>query len=127
MASIMLTLFGGLALLLATVGLYSVIAFTVAQRTREIGIRVALGAARTDIRRLILRQGVVISGLGIIVGLALGFVVSRLIASQLMVTPSDPVSFAGTAGALLIVSLAASLLPARRAASMDPLQALRRE
>jgi macrolide transport system ATP-binding/permease protein len=127
MASIMLTLFGGLALLLATVGLYSVIAFTVAQRTREIGIRVALGAARTDIRRLILRQGVVISGLGIIVGLALGFVVSRLIASQLMVTSSDPVSFAGTAGALLIVSLAASLLPARRAASMDPLQALRRE
>jgi putative ABC transport system permease protein len=127
MASIMLTLFGGLALLLATVGLYSVIAFTVAQRTREIGIRVALGAARADVRRLILRQGVVISALGIAIGLALGFVVSQLIASQLMVAPADPVSFAGTAVALLLVSLTACLLPARRAAAMDPLRALRRE
>ena len=127
MASIMLTLFGGLALLLATVGLYSVIAFTVAQRTREIGIRVALGAARADVRRLILRQGVVISALGIAIGLALGFVVSQLIASQLMVAPADPLSFAGTAVALLVVSLTACLLPARRAAAMDPLRALRRE
>jgi predicted permease len=127
MASTMLVLFGALALLLASVGLYSVIAFSVVQRTREIGIRVALGAARSDVRRLILRQGIVISAIGIGIGLALGLVVSRLIASQLLVAPADPVSFVATAATLLVVSLAASLLPARRAASMDPLQAIRRE
>jgi putative ABC transport system permease protein len=127
MASTLLALFGALALLLATVGLYSVIAFSVAQRTREIGIRIALGAARSDVRRLVLKQGIAITAIGMAIGLALGFVAGRLIASQLMVAPADPVSFAATAVLLLSVSLAACLIPAGRAAAMDPLRALRRE
>jgi ABC-type antimicrobial peptide transport system permease subunit len=127
MASTMLMLFGALALLLATVGLYSVIAVSVAQRTHEIGIRMTLGAARADVRRLVLRQGIAISGIGTAIGLALAFGASRLIGNQLMVPPDDPVSFIGTAAVLLVVSLTACLLPVRRAAAMDPLEALRRD
>jgi predicted permease len=128
LAGTLLGLFGGLALVLAIVGLYSVIAFTVAQRTHEIGLRVALGAARGEVVRLILRQGVVLTVVGLAIGLALAAVASRLMADQLVgLGGSDPVSFVSTAIVLLIVALLACAVPARRAASLDPLRALRHE
>jgi macrolide transport system ATP-binding/permease protein len=128
MASTLLGVFGGLALLLAAVGLYSVIAFSVAQRTREIGIRMALGAHRGDVLRMVVGQGLLLTAIGLVIGVALTAAVSRLIAGQLIgVTGSDPVSWVATVGMLVGVSLAACVLPARRAASLDPLKALRCE
>ena len=128
LAGTLLGLFGGLALVLAIVGLYSVIAFTVAQRTHEIGVRVALGAARGEVVRLILRQGLVLTVVGLAIGLTLAAVASRLMADQLVgLGGSDPVSFVSTAIVLLIVALLACAVPARRAASLDPLRALRHE
>jgi predicted permease len=128
MASTLLGLFGLLALLLAVVGLYSVVAYSVAQRTREIGIRMALGAGRPAILGMVMRQGLALTGIGLLAGLALAFGAARLLESQLMgLTPTDPVSFAGTTLVLLAVSLAACALPARRASRLDPLAALRRD
>jgi predicted permease len=128
MASTMLALFGGLALLLAVVGLYSVIAFSVTQRAREIGIRMALGAGRQAVLRLVMRQGLAIVAVGLAIGLALAVVAGRLLSGQLPgISPLDPVSYGGTALGLLTIALLACLLPARRAAAMDPLQSLRRD
>jgi macrolide transport system ATP-binding/permease protein len=128
MASTLLGLFGALALILAVVGLYGVVAYSVTQRTREIGVRVALGAERRDVAWLVLRQGLGLAAIGLGVGLLLAFAASRLLAKQLVgISASDPVSFAGTAVLLLAVAAVASALPARRAASLDPLAALRRE
>jgi len=122
-------LLGGLsttALLLAIVGIYSVIAYTVSDRTQEMGIRIALGADRNDILRLVLRQGLTMAGAGIAVGLLFSFVLTRLLATLLYrVSATDPFSF--IAGPLLFaaVALAASYLPARRATRVDPVLALR--
>jgi putative ABC transport system permease protein len=128
MVRTVLTLFGGLALLLATVGLYSVIAFAAAQRTREIGIRMALGAARRDVVRLIVRQGVVLVVAGTAIGLVLAFAATRLIAGQLVaVGARDPVSFAATVALLAVISVLACVVPALRAARLDPVAALRGE
>jgi ABC-type antimicrobial peptide transport system permease subunit len=128
MASTLLGLFGALALMLALVGLYGVIACNVTQRTREIGVRVALGAARGDVAWLVLRQGLMLAAIGLGVGLCLSFGAARLLSKQLVgVSSADPVSFAGTAVLLLVVAAAASALPARKAASLDPLAALRRD
>ena len=128
MAASMLGLFGALGLLLAGVGLYGVIAFNVAQRTREIGVRVALGAAQGDVAWLVMRQGLVLGIVGLAAGLALALAVARLLAGQLVgISPVDPVSFVGTATLLLAIAAVASALPARRAARLDPLVALRRE
>ena len=128
MASQLLGLFGVLSLLLATVGLYSVIAFSVAQRNREIGIRMALGAGRGDVLRLVVRQGFIITTAGIGLGLGLALAASRLLSEQLPgVSSSDPVSYGVTAGLLALVAIVACLLPARKAASLDPLLALRRD
>lgn len=128
MASTLLGLFGILALLLAVVGLYSVVAFTVSQRTREIGIRMALGANRREILRLVLRQGMLLTATGLAIGIALALGAAQVLESQLLgLAPTDPVSFAATTSALLTASIAACLIPARRAASLDPLRALRRE
>jgi predicted permease len=118
--------FGGVALLLATLGVYSVISYLVAQRSRELSIRLALGARAEDIVRLVLRQGAVLAVVGIGVGLAASLALTRLIASMLFgVTATDPVAFAGVTGVLVVAALLASYLPARRAARADAVDVLR--
>ncbi len=120
--------FAGTALLLAAIGLYGVIAFAVSQRTREIGIRMALGASRRSVLRLVLGSGMRLVGLGIVLGGAAALGLTRLL-SQLLygVEPTDPATFTSVALLLLLVSLLASLIPARRAARVDPMVALRTE
>src|SRR5687768_4789580 len=128
MAASMLGLFGLLGVLLAGVGLYGVIAFNAAQRTREIGLRMALGAGRGQVIWLVLRDGFVLSAAGIAGGLGLAFAAGRLVAGQLTgVSGADPVSFAGTASLLAVVAAVACVLPARRASALNPLTALRRD
>jgi predicted permease len=118
--------FGVVALLLAAVGLYGVVAFAVAQRTREIGIRVALGAQGGEVLGLMLRQGMTLAGIGLLVGVPLAFVVARLLSGFLIGTSvADPVVFGGAAGLLGFVTLVASYVPARRASKVDPMAALR--
>jgi putative ABC transport system permease protein len=128
MIASLLGVFGGLALLLATVGLYGVVAGIVAQRTPEIGMRVALGATRGDIVSLILRQGLGMTALGVAIGLGGALAVTRLFKSLLLgVSTTDVVTFGATTALLVIVTVVATYLPARRAASVDPLAALRYE
>ena len=128
LVSSLLGAFGALALVLATVGLYGVIAAIAVQRTPEIGMRMALGATRRDIVSLILRHGLGMTLIGIALGLAGAFGVTRLFKSLLVgVSAIDSVSFAGTTALLVLVALVATYLPARRAAGIDPLQALGNE
>ena len=128
MIASMLGAFGSLALVLATVGLYGVLATMAVQRTSEIGMRMALGARRFDITTLILRQAFGMIGLGVAIGLVAAFGATRLFASLLVgVSATDTLSFAATTALLLIVGLVATYLPARRAASISPLIALRHE
>src|SRR5437763_1095076 len=119
---------GVLALLLAAVGLYGVMSYMVAQRTREIGIRMALGAGRRNVMGLVLKQGAVMVSAGLVIGLGAAFGLTRVVASSMFgVTAVDPLTFAGTSLVLLLVALAASYLPARRATKVDPIIALRTE
>ncbi len=128
LASTLLGLFGGLAVLLALVGLYSVVAYNVSQRTREIGVRVALGATRIQILRLVLREGMRLTITGLAIGAVLSIAAGYGLRSQLMgIHPTDPVSFIATTILLLGVSLMACLVPARRATRLDPVKALRLE
>jgi len=125
---LLMTFFGGLALLLATVGLYALMAYSVTQRTREIGIRMALGAQRWDVVRMVLKHAVTLVSFGIGVGLVAAFVVTHLLTSLLFgVSAIDPVTFAGASLLLVIVGLFASFIPARKATRVDPLIALRTE
>jgi ABC-type antimicrobial peptide transport system permease subunit len=120
--------FGSVALLLAVTGVYGVLSYSVSQRTQEIGVRVALGACRRDVVRLIVGQGLRLAAVGIGVGLLASFGVTRVIASLLYnITPTDPVSFVGVSLFLTIIAAAASYVPARRAMAVDPLEALRAE
>ncbi len=119
---------GILGLFLASLGIYGLMSYSVAQRTHELGIRIALGANRSDILKLVLGQGLRISLVGLVVGLAIALGVTRVIAAMLYgVKPTDPVTFGGVSALLTAVALLASYLPARRAAKVEPLVALRYE
>ena len=124
----MFGIFGAAALFLAGIGVYGVLSFSVSQRTQEMGVRIALGAQRADVLRLVVRQGVTLAMIGVLVGVAGAFGITRLIASLLYnVTPTDPISFGGVAIFLTAIAFVASYLPARRAMSVDPIVALRNE
>jgi putative ABC transport system permease protein len=124
----LLGLFAGLALLLAAVGIYGVLAYSVTQRTREIGIRLALGAEPSDALMLVVRQGLALALTGIALGLAGSLLITRFISTLLFgVTPTDPFTYAAVSGLLLMVALAASYIPALRATRVDPIVALRYE
>jgi putative ABC transport system permease protein len=124
----MFTVFGALALVLAAIGLYSVIAYSVAQRTQEMGVRIALGAGVRDVVRLVVSEGMRLALVGVALGGAIAVVVSRWVKPLLFeVSPRDPVVFAGVAAVLLAVAAVASFVPARRAARTDPMRALRTE
>lgn len=122
----LLAAFAGLALLLAAVGLYGVISYSAAQRTQEIGIRVALGATRGEVLGLIMRQGMKVAGVGLFIGLALSLVLTRAMKGLLVgVSATDPATLGITAGLLLVVAAVACFVPARRATRVDPVVALR--
>jgi putative ABC transport system permease protein len=124
----MFSIFGAVALLLAAIGIYGVLSYGVAQRTHEIGIRMALGASRPSVFRLILAHGARLAAAGIVIGAAGALAATRVIGTFLYnVSPSDPVSFVGTASFLGLVAVAAGYLPARRATAVDPIVALRAE
>ena len=126
LGSALLGLFGLLSLVLAAVGIYAVISFAVAARTREIGVRMALGARAADVRMLVVAQTARPVAAGVALGVVLGAVAARLLAGFLYgVSPSDPVTFAGVIALLLGCALGAAYLPARRASRIDPMTALR--
>jgi predicted permease len=128
LSMILLAAFAGLALALSCIGLYGVLSYLAGERTREIGVRIALGAERRDIQRLILGQGVKMAFAGVALGILLALGLTHLMSSQLFgITPHDPLTFAAVALILLLVALGACYLPARRAMGVDPMVALRHE
>jgi putative ABC transport system permease protein len=124
----LLAIFAGVALVLTIVGLYGVMSYSVAQRTNEIGIRLALGAQSRDVLMMVVKQGSMLILLGLVIGLAGAYALTRLIESLLFgVTPKDPFTFAAVAVLLAVVALMACYIPAWRATKVDPLEALRYE
>jgi putative ABC transport system permease protein len=125
---LMLTIFAGAALLLAAVGIYGVIAYSVTERTQEIGIRMALGARRGDVLRMIVGQALALTLLGVVLGGISALLLARLMTGLLYnVRPADPATFVAVAAALTLVAAAASYVPGRRATRVDPVIALRAE
>jgi ABC-type antimicrobial peptide transport system permease subunit len=122
------TVLGALAVTLAAVGLYGLVSYTVANRTREIGVRLALGATQSVIQRWVVRNALRLVALGTVVGLPLAWILSRLIATMVFgVTPTDPATVAGAVSVLVVIGVLAAIAPARRAACVDPLLSLRAE
>ncbi|MCC6201629.1 MAG: FtsX-like permease family protein, partial [Gammaproteobacteria bacterium] len=125
---VMLAIAGGVALVLGVVGLYGVLSYTVAQRRREIAIRLALGARQRDVRWRFVRDGAVLAGIGIVLGLGAAAATARVLAVLLYaVEPVDPITYIAVALVLIAVALLASYLPARRASAVDPAEALAAE
>jgi putative ABC transport system permease protein len=125
---VLVSAFAVLALVLACIGIYGVMAYAVTQRTQEIGVRMALGAQRGDVLRLILGLGLRLTIVGVLIGLAGSFVSARLLGSLLFeVSAANPLAFSLPAALLVAVTVLAAYLPARRAASIDPMRALRAE
>jgi ABC-type antimicrobial peptide transport system permease subunit len=123
---LLLGLFASVALVLATIGIYGVMAYLVNQGTRELGIRMALGASPRNILNLVVRQGMTLAVAGVAIGLVAAFLLTRLIQNLLFgVNASDPITFAGISFLLAIITLLACYIPARRAARIDPLISLR--
>jgi putative ABC transport system permease protein len=121
-------LFAAAALALAAIGLYGVVAFSVTRRTQEIGIRMSIGAQRSDVLRLILGEGARMAALGVVIGIAASMAITRLMSSLLFgISATDPVTFVCVAVLLSLVALLASYIPARRAMRVDPIVALRYE
>jgi putative ABC transport system permease protein len=126
--TLLLGIFASVATVLAMVGIYGVMAYSVAQRTREIGIRMALGAGRGDVLKLVLRHSLLLIGIGLVVGLAGSLGLTRIIESQLWgVTATDPATFIVVSLLLILVALTATFIPTRRAVQVDPTVALRYE
>jgi putative ABC transport system permease protein len=124
----LLAAFAVAALVLSAVGIYGVISNSVVQRTRDVGIRMALGAQAGDVRRMVMRQGLMLALFGLAIGVIASFVSSRLLTSALFeVTAGDPVTLAAVSFLLILVALLACWLPARRATKVDPMVALRHE
>ena len=124
----MLAIASSVALLLGVVGIYGVIAYMATQRTREIGIRMALGAQIADVRRLFLRQGLVLTSIGIALGIGVAMAITRVLSSLLFgVGPLDPITYVAVSAGLAAVALLATYVPARRASRVDPVVALRAE
>ena len=125
---VMLTIASGMALLLGLVGIYGVISYSVSQRTREIGIRIALGAPQQTVRQMFVRQGLLLTGIGVACGVAAAVALTRLMTALLFeVSPLDPATYCAVSAVLLIAALLASYIPARRATNVDPSEALRIE
>jgi ABC-type antimicrobial peptide transport system permease subunit len=124
----MLGIAAAVALLLGTIGIYGVISYVVSQRTRELGVRIALGAGGRKVVRMVLKQGLVLAGVGAAIGLGSAYGLTRLMTALLYgVSPTDPMTYGVVAVVLVGIALLASYLPARRAASVDPMEALRAE
>jgi ABC-type antimicrobial peptide transport system permease subunit len=128
LAAVMLGLMAALSLTIAAVGIYGVFSYAVAARSREIGVRIALGAGRERILGMVLREGAALSAAALAVGLPAAWVLTRALSSQLYrVSPGDPAIYASVAALLLAVALLACYIPARRATRIDPMQTLRSE
>jgi ABC-type antimicrobial peptide transport system permease subunit len=124
----MLVIAGGMALLLGVVGIYGVISYSVSQRTREIGIRMALGARREELTHMFVRHGLLLAAIGVACGLFAAIALTRLMSSLLFeVSAIDPVSYGAVAAGLVGAAVFASYLPARKASTVDPIEALRAE
>jgi putative ABC transport system permease protein len=128
LSTILLAIFAFVAIALSTIGLYGLMSYSVTQRTHEIGIRIAIGAARGDVMRMVIGQGMILVGLGLVAGLTGAFALTRLMATLLFgVSATDPRIFAVVCAVLLVAAMAAAWIPARRAIRVDPIIALRYE